>query len=61
MASLTSPNPVLAAWRRRLPIGAEPGVDGVHFRVWAPKAAAVDVVLEDLEPAACRLAPEGSG
>src|SRR5262245_21518343 len=31
---------------RRLPIGAEPGVHGVHFRVWAPRRRRVDVVLE---------------
>ena len=33
---------------RRYPIGAELiGADEVHFRVWAPKARAVDVVLEE--------------
>ena len=36
------------ATRRRLPIGAEylPG-EGTHFRVWAPAAREVDVVLDD--------------
>jgi maltooligosyltrehalose trehalohydrolase len=29
-----------------MPIGAEPVADGVHFRVWAPDHAQVDVVLE---------------
>jgi maltooligosyltrehalose trehalohydrolase len=33
--------------QRRLPIGAEPQEDGsVHFRVWAPRCRAVEVVLE---------------
>ena len=43
----------MAGWRRRLPVGAEvvrggadPTSDGVHFRVWAPSARAVEVVLE---------------
>ena len=33
--------------QRRLPIGAEPGGGGVHFRVWAPFRGSVDVVIED--------------
>jgi len=34
--------------QRRYPIGAEPiGPDQVHFRLWAPKAQRVDLVLED--------------
>src|SRR6266571_6679481 len=33
---------------RRYPIGAELiGADETHFRVWAPKAQRVDVVLEE--------------
>jgi maltooligosyltrehalose trehalohydrolase len=33
--------------KRRYPIGAEPiGPDQTHFRVWAPKAQRVDLVLE---------------
>jgi maltooligosyltrehalose trehalohydrolase len=32
--------------RRRLPIGAEMRDDGVHFRVWAPEARSVEVVVE---------------
>lgn len=32
---------------RRLPIGAELTPGGVHFRVWAPKATTVEVVLEN--------------
>ena len=40
---------------RRYPIGAEPMSDGrTHFRIWAPKAKRVDVVLEksaDEDPA----------
>jgi maltooligosyltrehalose trehalohydrolase len=31
---------------RRFPVGAEPGADGVSFRVWAPRARHVEVVLE---------------
>ena len=40
-------------WRRSLPVGAEvvregasPTPEGVHFRVWAPAARSVEVVLE---------------
>jgi maltooligosyltrehalose trehalohydrolase len=32
---------------RRLPIGAEVRPDGVHFRVWAPRPAGLDVVFGD--------------
>jgi len=32
---------------RRLPIGAEVSADGVHFRVWAPRRHAVEVIFED--------------
>lgn len=32
--------------QRRFPIGAEVQSSGVHFRVWAPKAKRLDVVLE---------------
>jgi maltooligosyltrehalose trehalohydrolase len=32
--------------RRRLPVGAEVIGDSVHFRVWAPKRKAVDVLIE---------------
>ena len=32
--------------QRRLPIGAEPISDGVHFRVWAPLCKRVDVVID---------------
>src|SRR5262249_28038617 len=31
---------------RRLPVGAEPTAEGVHFRVWAPKRRRGGVVLE---------------
>jgi maltooligosyltrehalose trehalohydrolase len=34
--------------RRRLPIGAEVLGNGAHFRVWAPNAARVDVVVDDV-------------
>src|SRR5262245_39289407 len=33
---------------RRLPVGAEVVEGGVHFRVWAPVAKDVEVVLEDV-------------
>lgn len=54
---------------RRLPIGAELAPDGgVHFRVWAPRAARVDVVLEGGLSGGSRegslttpLVPEGDG
>src|SRR4029078_8030818 len=32
---------------RKFPIGAEVNPDGVNFRVWAPKARSVAVVLEE--------------
>src|SRR4051812_24901861 len=32
---------------RRFPIGAEPTPAGAHFRVWAPKRARVEVVLDN--------------
>jgi len=35
-----------AQYSRRLPIGAELSAEGGNFRVWAPKAKRVDVVLE---------------
>ena len=33
---------------RRLPVGAEPAPEGVHFRVWAPDHTTVRVVVERL-------------
>lgn len=33
--------------RRRLPVGAEIAPEGVHFRVWAPAAKTVELVLEN--------------
>jgi maltooligosyltrehalose trehalohydrolase len=41
--------------RRRWPIGAEVAPEGVHFRVWAPNASRVDVVIANT---AHTLAPE---
>jgi maltooligosyltrehalose trehalohydrolase len=48
---------------RRLPAGAELTADGVGFRVWAPAAPSVDVILESGpgSPAALALDPEGDG
>jgi maltooligosyltrehalose trehalohydrolase len=37
----------MTAARRRLQVGAEPCPRGVTFRVWAPHAEAVEVVLDD--------------
>ncbi|HJT45945.1 MAG TPA: malto-oligosyltrehalose trehalohydrolase [Chthoniobacterales bacterium] len=35
-------------WKRRYPIGAEViGANETHFRLWAPKAKSVDLVLEE--------------
>src|SRR5687768_13486486 len=58
----------MAGWRRRLPVGAEvvrggadPTPDGVHFRVWAPAARAVDVLLEGpSQSGSFALEPEGA-
>ena len=52
----------LPARARRLPVGAEiqPG-GGVHFRVWAPRAASVDLVLADEAARAVPLEPEPRG
>ena len=51
--------------QRRYPIGAEVvGKDETHFRVWAPKAREIDVVLEDgasSEPIFYPLTPEAGG
>src|SRR5262245_60404618 len=50
-----------AGMSRRLPIGAELiGSSTAHFRVWAPRAARVDVVLESEARAVC-LGPEPNG
>jgi maltooligosyltrehalose trehalohydrolase len=48
---------------RRLPIGAELVADGVGFRVWAPAASSVEVVLEagPGSPSAVALDAEGDG
>jgi maltooligosyltrehalose trehalohydrolase len=47
------------AWRR-LPVGAEPAPGGgVHFRVWAPRRARVELLLE--EGGTHLLAPEDGG
>ena len=48
---------------RRLPVGAELGSGGVSFRVWAPIARTVDVLLEagPGSPSRHRLEPETGG
>src|SRR5262249_48085116 len=43
---------MVEATQRRLPVGAEPVAGGVHFRVWAPRARSVEVVLESGEASA---------
>lgn len=47
---------------RRMPIGAEVlgSGEGTHFRVWAPRAGRVDVVLKGVEKRV-GLTPEGNG
>jgi maltooligosyltrehalose trehalohydrolase len=45
--------------QRRLPIGAEVSVEGVHFRVWAPRRKQVEVIIE--EERAVKLTSEGKG
>jgi maltooligosyltrehalose trehalohydrolase len=51
--------------KRRYPIGAELiSENKTHFRVWAPKALQVDLVLEDVveaEPKFCALTAEAGG
>ena len=51
--------------KRRYPIGAELiGENQTHFRVWAPKAQEIDVVLENAagaEPQFCSLTAEPGG
>lgn len=47
------------SFRRRLPLGAEPGAEGTHFRVWAPLRRRVEAVLEG--GPAFRLEPEAGG
>ena len=49
---------VMPVLHRRLPVGAEVGHEGVHFRVWAPDARRVDVAVGEVrEP----LAAEADG
>ncbi|HXT21000.1 MAG TPA: malto-oligosyltrehalose trehalohydrolase [Thermoanaerobaculia bacterium] len=52
------------ATRRRLPIGAEPTVDGTSFRLWAPARQRIEVVIEsggEGRYTAHELAPEPDG
>ncbi len=55
----------MAIVKRRYPIGAELiGCNQTHFRVWAPKARQVDLVLEhgaDAKPKFCPLTAEPGG
>lgn len=50
---------------RRYPVGAEPGPQGTHFRVWAPRSENVAVVLSDelgmARARRCPLEPEDDG
>ena len=48
--------------RRRLPVGAEPSPKigrGVHFRVWAPHAETLEVVVEGGEATGLEREPDG--
>jgi maltooligosyltrehalose trehalohydrolase len=47
--------------RRRLPGGAEVNESGTSFRVWAPRASAVDVVFEDASIPGLALAARDRG
>lgn len=59
MERLWEPSGPGTTWRRRLPVGAEVGPDGVHVRVWAPGRKRVEVVLEaGLAGAPVPLSPE---
>jgi maltooligosyltrehalose trehalohydrolase len=46
---------------RRLPVGAEVGPDGTHFRVWAPNGRRVTLVLEDADQPPVPLAAQADG
>ncbi|BDG02629.1 malto-oligosyltrehalose trehalohydrolase [Anaeromyxobacter oryzae] len=46
---------------RRLAAGAEVLPDGVHFRVWAPACARLEVIVESGAPGLYALAPEPGG
>lgn len=48
---------------RRLPVGAEPVRNGVHFRVWVPRRERVEVIVEGGAAAGASgaLEPEGDG
>lgn len=68
MSTGTAPRSAPTAARpttRRLPVGAESGPGGVHFRVWAPERRQVDVVLyeeagdERVVPLAREPGPDG--
>jgi maltooligosyltrehalose trehalohydrolase len=54
----TAGTPVIPV-TRRLPVGAEPGRAGVHFRVWAPDRQQVEALIEDGD--AYPLIPESGG
>jgi maltooligosyltrehalose trehalohydrolase len=45
----------------KLPFGAEPTPDGVRFRLWAPRANAVSVRLEEAKPKTYRMTSEPGG
>src|SRR4051812_41557912 len=55
----------MSNFKRRYPIGAElTGENQTHFRVWAPKARELDVVLQDAaeaKPKFCALTAEPGG
>ena len=43
------------------PLGAFPTDDGVHFRVWAPEASAIELVLDDDRDTTVALDPQDHG
>jgi maltooligosyltrehalose trehalohydrolase len=54
-AKAPAPRPVA----RRLPVGAEPSPRGTHFRVWAPDARRLELVVDDLPPRPLAREPGG--
>ncbi|HEY4270384.1 MAG TPA: alpha-amylase family glycosyl hydrolase [Candidatus Udaeobacter sp.] len=63
--TMTKGKEEIRQFQRRYPIGAELiGENQTHFRIWAPKARKVDVVLEDApdaKPKFCPLTAEPAG
>jgi maltooligosyltrehalose trehalohydrolase len=58
---VTRMQPMPPSTARRLPVGAEAGPDGTHFRVWAPNCRRVTLVLEDSDRPPVPLTGEPGG